>query len=423
MNGLFTIANSLGSAFPFFYALACIVGSAIVFYEFRRKGLSIENSIAIILSCLIFGIIGTKAVTLSPDNILLLLKTGVLPTFTEKSALGGILGVLAGAEIVRRSLGFKNSLTDSFAFAWLVMLIIARLGCLLGGCCFGTPTEMPWGISYAESFPAFHAHEAAGLLSHSALHSLPVHPAQLYEILFCAAILFILFKNKNRFKGSGTLFHFSLFLYGICGFFEEFVRSGDFKNGFLKEIQWILLAAISIIPVIIFLKEKRALNSFKTGEIPTENLFKTGIFFGAISLPVIILKDWFSPLEFTTILTISALSFLLLLYRHVVLKTQLAAQFALSVIIVLTCIFMGQAPAKKDSTDSGTHYLTVSGAGMMGEYTEICGPDHEYSGGGVGIAITEQEGAFKKMTFGIRGYAAFDKTVPYTSVYSDSTYV
>jgi len=234
MNGLFTIANSLGSAFPFFYALACIVGSAIVFYEFRRKGLSIENSIAIILSCLIFGIIGTKAVTLSPDNIPLLFKTGIPPAFTEKSPLFRISRCVPLPSSLRRSLGFKNSLTDSFAFAWLVMLIIARLGCLLGGCCFGTPTEMPWGISYAESFPAFHAHEAAGLLSHSALHSLPVHPAQLYEILFCAAILFILFKNKNRFKSAGNLFNFSIFMYGICRFFEEFVRNGQFKNFFFN---------------------------------------------------------------------------------------------------------------------------------------------------------------------------------------------
>jgi phosphatidylglycerol---prolipoprotein diacylglyceryl transferase len=61
-------------------------------------------------------------------------------------------------------------------------LFFTRIGCFLNGCCFGTETEYPWGVSFPANTPAGHYQQA---------NSIPMlYPTQLY----CAiAGLFIFF--------------------------------------------------------------------------------------------------------------------------------------------------------------------------------------------------------------------------------------
>ena len=65
-----------------------------------------------------------------------------------------------------------------------------RTGCFLNGCCFGTPTSLPWGVT----FPAGSAAWAQQFLTgETGLFGLagavkPVHPTELYEIV--AALVF-----------------------------------------------------------------------------------------------------------------------------------------------------------------------------------------------------------------------------------------
>ncbi|MDO8757424.1 MAG: prolipoprotein diacylglyceryl transferase, partial [Elusimicrobiota bacterium] len=69
------------------------------------------------------------------------------------------------------------------AFFWQSF---GRLGCFLAGCCYGRPTELPWGIVFTDP----RAMVPAELLG------VRLHPTQLYEavgiMLICAGLLFIL---------------------------------------------------------------------------------------------------------------------------------------------------------------------------------------------------------------------------------------
>jgi phosphatidylglycerol---prolipoprotein diacylglyceryl transferase len=64
-------------------------------------------------------------------------------------------------------------LFDYFAPTLGLGIGVSRIGCFLNGCCFGTPTDLPWGIKFpAGSIPTFIFGDAH------------IHPAQIYSSIY-----------------------------------------------------------------------------------------------------------------------------------------------------------------------------------------------------------------------------------------------
>lgn len=107
-----------------------------------------------------------------------------------------------------------------------------RIGCFLGGCCYGI-----------ESSFGFTVHN--NILNPS-INDVQRFPVQLLEAalnLILYFILFYLFKN-NKFKGK--LIAVYLILYSIIRFFDEFLRADEYR-GFLFG-----LSTSQIISILIF---------------------------------------------------------------------------------------------------------------------------------------------------------------------------
>lgn len=116
---------------------------------------------------------------------------------------GGLLGgTLAAALLARRRRVSFWSLADMAAPALALGYAIARIGCLLNGCCYGAPTSLPWGMR----FPVF---PDAGITTQ------PSHPTQIYSSLGSLLILFILLKARAHLPARGQLFCLYLALYSI----------------------------------------------------------------------------------------------------------------------------------------------------------------------------------------------------------------
>lgn len=131
-----------------------------------------------------------------------------------------------------------------------VGLVFGRLGCLLAGCCFGTPTEGPMGLSFPGSSPASEAQHKLGLLGSAAQSSLPVHPTQIYESFAClliAAYLILKVHQRKRYDGE-VLLNFVV-LYAGIRFLLEFIRSDD-RGGLLglstSQLIGIVLIGLSV---------------------------------------------------------------------------------------------------------------------------------------------------------------------------------
>ena len=91
---------------------------------------------------------------------------------------------------------------------------IARIGCLLAGCCYGSPSSLPWAIMYTTQE------------CHAPLHEY-IHPSQLYSSLFLLAIfLFMYFFLQHYFSHGGLLATAYLMLESLERFVVDFFR-GD----------------------------------------------------------------------------------------------------------------------------------------------------------------------------------------------------
>jgi phosphatidylglycerol---prolipoprotein diacylglyceryl transferase len=81
---------------------------------------------------------------------------------------------------------------------------VGRIGCFLNGCCYGTPSDLPWSIY---------------------LHNAFRHPAQIYSVFGNLLIYLILMRFYRKKKYNGQVFALYLILYPTFRFFLEFVRA------------------------------------------------------------------------------------------------------------------------------------------------------------------------------------------------------
>lgn len=103
-----------------------------------------------------------------------------------------------------------------------------RMGCLLAGCCFGTPTDRPLGLVFPGDSPASEWQAQHAQLTSKHLASLPVHPTQIYESAAAFAIAaFCLLYVHGRKRYDGQVFLTFVVLYGLVRFVIEFWRSDD----------------------------------------------------------------------------------------------------------------------------------------------------------------------------------------------------
>jgi phosphatidylglycerol:prolipoprotein diacylglycerol transferase len=105
---------------------------------------------------------------------------------------------------------------DSIAPSMALGLGFTRVGCFLSGCCFGAPTDLPWGVVFP---PDSHAG--------SEYPGTPLHPAQLYASAVGFALFGFLLWLDRRPLPRGRLFLTFLLLYAVARFFLDMVRVYD----------------------------------------------------------------------------------------------------------------------------------------------------------------------------------------------------
>lgn len=128
--------------------------------------------------------------------------------------LGGV--ILATVAVILYSYRRKISvwiITDLFVPSLALGEFFGRVGCYLNGCCFGLPTQLPWGVVFPTTcvagveFPDTH-----------------IHPTQLYMSIAALLTFFLLLKIDPKLKRSGHLFGVYLFIYGVVRFVIEDIR-------------------------------------------------------------------------------------------------------------------------------------------------------------------------------------------------------
>ncbi|MFO0923633.1 MAG: prolipoprotein diacylglyceryl transferase family protein [Pirellulales bacterium] len=152
-----------------------------------------------------------------------------------KTILGGIVGGYLAVEITKPIVGIRFSTGDSFALPAAVAIMMGRLGCFVAGCCFGTPTDLPWGIEFplaGDDIPV------------------PRHPTQLYEVIFHALAAIVLYATMDSKRFAGNKLKIYLIIYFAFRFFTEFLRPEPAILLGLTGYQWTSLALILILLIL-----------------------------------------------------------------------------------------------------------------------------------------------------------------------------
>jgi phosphatidylglycerol:prolipoprotein diacylglycerol transferase len=127
---------------------------------------------------------------------------------------------------------------DILAVTTIIAHFFGRIGCFLGGCCYGLPTDTSLGIVFPNS------------------NGVTVHPTQLYEATLLLVILFLILYVKKNKQFDGQQFLTYIILYGFCRIFLELFRGderGYFIEGFISHSQGIAVLLIFI--AIIYYKK------------------------------------------------------------------------------------------------------------------------------------------------------------------------
>jgi phosphatidylglycerol---prolipoprotein diacylglyceryl transferase len=102
-----------------------------------------------------------------------------------------------------------------------------RIGCLLNGCCFGDPCDLPWAIQFPKGSVPWLDLVDRGLLNPNTLVTMPLHPTQVYSSIdgfLLGTILWNLYPLRAR---NGQLLGMGCMGYACTRFLIEFIRNDE----------------------------------------------------------------------------------------------------------------------------------------------------------------------------------------------------
>ena len=231
------------------YVIAFVIGFFLLAAEVRRKGIALsrDDLLDLVLWTIPIAIVGARLyyVAFRFDYC------GAHPLDILKVWEGGLAihgGVLAGALTVYLFSRLKKvrfwALTDSLAPSLILGQAIGRIGNLMNGDAYGTPTTLPWGIHFPPDSPAGMAYPGAA-----------THPSMIYEMLLNLMIFGYLWSiRKHGYKdGFSTAMYF--ILYAVARSIVSLTRGDSLWLGPVRAAH--VISGVFIIAFSIFIWRRR----------------------------------------------------------------------------------------------------------------------------------------------------------------------
>jgi phosphatidylglycerol:prolipoprotein diacylglycerol transferase len=226
--------------------------------------------------------------------------------------LGGVLLAIAVIwfYIHHHKLPMRHYL-DVLAVGLMAALVFGRIGCFLNGCCYGKPTNLPWGVHFPYGSFSYRSQTRADLernrdlpyidlpadyfgyrdgqgnyipdlkpwseltaeqrtlVTQGRYRGLPIHPTQLYSsagaVIFCLFLLLSLRRSQRGDESGvypflarpGATFGLMFILYGIGRFLIEFIRDDnpfEIASLTISQLLSLGLVALGIALMVYFAK-------------------------------------------------------------------------------------------------------------------------------------------------------------------------
>lgn len=139
----------------------------------------------------------------------------ILTNFEGLAVYGAVFGILLASIIYCRVKKLRFwTMGDVIAPGALVGMAVGRVGCLLNGCCYGLPADLPWSIVYTNPD------------SYAPL-GIPMHPTQIYHIVWNLVAFGIIWGLRKHVRPDGVLFLLYLAFYAAGDLTVRFFRVGE----------------------------------------------------------------------------------------------------------------------------------------------------------------------------------------------------
>ncbi len=240
-----------------FLAIGLGIGSLIGGLNAEKDSLPFDDVKRFILTAILASIVGARLFHVLFEGFLdyyLQHPTAILlPWNGGLSVWGGLIAALLAILLVfRKQRNRLIELLDCFSPAFLFGLGVTRIGCFLQGCCYGKPTNLPWGITYRKGSHAFLTQLDLGLIDSDALRTLPIHPTQIYESIAAISAGLVLQMFLRRGHDKGNIFMYGMLSYAVIRFVNEFFRADN--RGFVEGIPIPQIISAFLIISIISIK-------------------------------------------------------------------------------------------------------------------------------------------------------------------------
>lgn len=242
------------------FYLAFIVGTAVAYWRARAAGIprALRHIACLAVITLVAALVGAHLAFVAVEwrQFANNLRGAFFPFNDGTLRIGGLVfngGLLLASATALIYLRLNRlpvlKALDVIAPSVAIGECIGRMGCFLGGCCYGVPTAMPWGVIFPPNSPA-------GYYQRLRLGPIEgIHPTQIYSSLLELAIFIFLLameRRGKRFDGA-TAFSF-LMLYGAARFTVECFRHFHNQSG-----MWFGLTHNQYLSIVLFLGSAGAL--------------------------------------------------------------------------------------------------------------------------------------------------------------------
>ena len=219
-------------AYPLIMLAAIVTGALLLRGSQRNVLLTAKEKLAIGLGAFCGAMIGAKLPFALADWEGL--RSGTVWFSNGKTIVCGMVGAYFGVEVTKWIYNIRVKTGDSFAVPAAVAVAIGRLSCFSAGCCYGTPTSLPWGVRFQLA--------DGGLL--------PRHPTQLYESAFHLAMALLMTTLLRRGIWRGQMVKFYIVAYLLYRWLTEFIRPEPLVWGGLTGYQWFAMVVAPIFALL-----------------------------------------------------------------------------------------------------------------------------------------------------------------------------
>ncbi len=235
------------------YSLAIMLGIVaavlITTHLAKKKGIASEEIQSLALWTVISGVVGARLFHVIDHWEHYVHNPQQIFQFQGLAIWGALAG--GGVALILYAWGRHlplGRLLDAVTPGLLVAQIIGRVGCIINGDAYGGITNLPWAFIYIHP-------DASIPITY---FGMPTHPYPVYEMIWNAMALLVIWRLGRHFKRDGLVFLSYLSLYSLGRIILTLVRQENLILGGLQQAQIIAMLAFAVsVLAIVYLSRKR----------------------------------------------------------------------------------------------------------------------------------------------------------------------